>query len=708
MASLASSPSPEGSAPPRAAALARVFGRESGRGALSAWLRDRAARSDELFAVEESLLAGRFARYAARRLSVFTIARLWSAGLHVLELTWLASVFSAKPFIASLALQNATLVADAFFFGALEVLRRRLRDLGPTSAAAALTTRWLTVSSWLALVVVAVPLGRLAWEWATDRPEPSLFHVYALVCAVRLAVDLVLRTFYSGVFAHHRVYRPLWMPLASPAVLVGVTAALWGSIAGWAFPVGLAASVVVSRGLLFLFTRRSYRARRVPKPRWRLAPPRRREPLRRTLRTMGEALLAGLANTTTRLGGVVLLAAIVPSLVTSLPDAFYEEDEVAPFAFALHVVAPLLLLAAQWGLVFYHDWKRLEDDLAASLARHLHRRLLVTACVVGFGAWASASALALVWVPLEEARSTLLALLPGMLGLSTWTALSLQGFARGEFKTQAASAIAVLASVWLTVSSDALGAETWYAALAAGPWTAVFVHAVLARLRRSRAHGEIYAAPAWARALDGARGDVRVWRARAAVKPSLVSARVAAELGERGAIVRAGARLLWFERIERGERGDDGDDGDDEARARWLARAGGLLGDLEGARCRSRGTGRRAELAERGWLVLPEESAARDDLEATFAATFPEGFTLPVGAPPPPRYLALAPVVRQAIWRDAMRAARQVRSRSGWLVTALAPAGTPEVLFVAPRPVTSEAASSWYRALGRHALRVAP
>jgi hypothetical protein len=69
---------------------------------------------------------------------------------------------------------------------------------------------------------------------------------------------------------------------------------------------------------------------------------------------------------------------------------------------------------------------------------------------------------------------------------------------------------------------------------------------------------------------------------------------------------------------------------------------------------------------------------------------------LRIGQPSPPRFLALEATVRQAIWRDALRSQRGMRSRSGWFVTVYAPHGATEVLFAAKRPVTSEDAAAWY------------
>jgi hypothetical protein len=668
-----------------------MFRSRTGAEALGSWLARRRKSAGHLVSVEESLLAGRFPRYAARRLTAFLMARGWTIALHVVELTWLAHVFSAKAFVTSLALQNVTLVLDAWFFGALEGLRRRARLLGAGSDAAALTARWLTGAMWVGFGVIVVPMARALYGWAVDDRTPSLFHVYALVCGLRLGADVVLRTYYSGIFAHHRVYRPLWTPLVPPTVTVAVTALLWGRFGGWAFPIALTASVVISRVLLFHFTQRAYRLRRVPPPRWRLVP---RRP-RVDWGLLRDAVLAGIANTTTRLGGVVLLAAIIPSLTSHRGGPFEDEvQEVEPFAFALHLAAPLLFVAGQWGLVFYHDWKRLEGELADTLARHLHRRLLVTACVVALVTWTGASALVVVWVPFDETWPTLVALFPAMLGLSIWTALQLRGFARGEFGRQVASAAGMLVALWVALSASFLGPVSWYLALGGGPWIAIALH-VLLGLRRARgATGEVTLLATWVQALETMRGEVRVWEGHVAQRPAYVTSRIATALADRGAVVRTGNQLLWFERAPFTDR------------ASWLRLGGGALAALADRGCAT-GKVHRTKLEEDDRLGRPG-GVELEALERDHARLFPGGFVLRVGCRPPPPFEALEPTVRQAIWRDGLRHQRRIRGRSAWFVTTFAPQGAAEVLFVTPRPITTEQAQAWHAKIAPFHWRMLP
>src|SRR5581483_1434468 len=225
------------------------------------------------------------------------------------ELTFLAEIFSARPFVASLALQNATLVIDALWWGALEGLRRRIRAIGVRADAQVLTTRYMTVAFWAGLLGCGVPVARAAWRWH-GGVAPTMLDAYALVCLLRLALDMVLRAFYSGVYAYGRVHRPAWAAPIAPTILIGLAIALWPWLGGWSFVAALLASVLGSRALLAWFSLRAYRLAHVPRPAWRWGW------WGRTfdVRLVAESALAGIANVTTRLASVVLLGAVVPAL----------------------------------------------------------------------------------------------------------------------------------------------------------------------------------------------------------------------------------------------------------------------------------------------------------------------------------------------------------------------------------------------------------
>jgi hypothetical protein len=638
----------------------------SGQARLTAWLRAQASR-DRVVALEEALLGGTFWRFARRRLSVFGFARGWATALHVVELTFLIAIFAARPFVASLALQNATLVVDAFWWGALEGLRRRIRIIGVRTDAQVLTTRYLSVATVAGLLGCVVPLARLAWRWHAGSP-PTMLDAYALVCLVRLALDLGLRTLYSGVYAYGRVHRPAWSAPVAPTVLVGLTVALWPWLAGWSFVAALLVSVLCSRALLLRFTLRAYRLRGLPLPAWRL----RRWGRRPDWRLLGESALAGVANLTTRLASVVLLGAVLPSLGRG-------DDDIQLLAYVLHLVAPLILITSQWGFIFYHDWKRLEADVAAALARRLHASLLAVGVCIAVIAWGVTVLLVLAftgwrWAPVA---GVLTALGPTYLGLSLWTALQLRGFSRGEFTSQALSAGVVIAAV-AGSGAAAFDPGIWYWTLAGCPWLAIAAHAVLARWLRAAPSAGPSTLDGWIVRLARQRASVVVWRAQlAGARPAIVVEQIRRALPARGSVVCWRGWLFCYE--PRPGAGRDA----------WVGLCAGLLTQLQ--TLPAGGSGRAVqELVRLGWLIAPTGPLDADQLTRAHARLFPEGFTLRVGHAPPRAFAALAGEVRQAIWRDAIRRATGIRRRASpasasWRVTVLAPAGRLTHVFVAPR-----------------------
>jgi hypothetical protein len=503
----------------------------------------------------------------------------------------------------------------------------------------------------------------------------------------------------SGVFAHGRVYRPLATFFVGPLLLLAVTWTGWSVIGPWSFPLGVLLSSVASRSLAFVYVRRAYRITRTPEPplRLQLAPsPRVRA--RRAEVLVGpplrDVVLGALASTTSRVGSVVLLAAAIPSLSSAMAG---DDEPLQRLVLALHLAAPLFALASQWGSVFYHDWKRLEDEAASGLARELALRLHVVALVVGAIAYGALVLVVTRFASWTDASPTLLALAPATLGASVWSALQLRGFAHGAFVDQAAGAVAMMVVVGLALGAEALGDAAWFVAVGLGPWAAVLAHAALGLVPRLRARRAtpIGSLPLFLRALARARGDVVLREARVASSAGVVASRVARALDaedREGGCARLGATLLWFEPAP------------GRGLAWWLARGGGLLA---GVREVGRGPGRALvgrvarEAAGGGG-----EAAALARLRAAHATCFPRGFVLEIGAPPPPAFLALAPTVRQAVWRDALReVAGRKRPRSGFGVVAWAPTGAVSAVFATPKPVDGDAARRFRAALDEVLVR---
>jgi hypothetical protein len=455
---------------------------------LEAYLAAVARAEAERPALEESLLGGRFLRYARHRLTGFAAARLAATLVTLVEYLLLARLIGGKRLLGSLAVANACQLAVAFWWGGLEVLRTRVRAQSKAAAQR-------EISAWLGHAGLAAALALAAAAAAAAIAGATVASMYALVCVARLAVDLVARTLYSGVYARARIYRPtLSLVVAEPIGLVAVAAGA-RALGPWAFPAGLLVATLVSRGLGVAYTLRAYRAQRLPRPR----------PTLRGARVATPAtLLAGAANLATRAPSLLVLALVSAGA----------RDRAVTF----HVVAPLLVAAATWTQVFYLDLKRLEGPAPAILLARLERALARLALAAGPVLWLLALGAA-GWAGAPPGPGLAAALLALFVGQSAMAAFQLAHFVRGRFLRLAASGTLVAAGLVLA-ARPALAA----AALLAG------VAVLLAAVRAPRPP------PAGAR------------RRSATLATPLGARALAAWLAERAADVEVrGARVAWLE-----------------------------------------------------------------------------------------------------------------------------------------------------------------
>ena len=607
-------------------------------------LRRRQARRPQL---EESILGGRLARYALYRLRYVGFARLIALVVHLVELVFLTRAFSSSSLVFALVLQNGAALIGGFWWGALEELRHPLRSMRPDSIAAQLIGRWLGRARVLAIVAAVLALAGLI----AVGPAP-LIAAYATVVVGRLVADLILRTYYSGVYARRRVYRPLGVIVAVELAGLVAVVALWPVIGPWAFPIGFAVGIAASRTALYVYTRRAYRQIRQVEPhRGRVAP---------------EATWAiaapGLAGIASRAGSLVVMALL-----------FAGPRDVVLLA---HAIAPILSTAAGWPFVFYLDVVRLERTPAARLAERFERALLA----IGAAVAAVLIGVALIALAVMFGSSALvagLALAPVVIAQCALAAIQLARFARRHYRSVALGSIGLAAGLAAGLASMEWAPLSPMLATSSGAGLAlVFAIAVTLAVRRPApelpATGAVESGLVWLAALrevDGAvlTGEIGLADRRPATRERALES-VAAALGDRGAVYPASPdRLRWFAA---------GAGSPIDPRALQLE----LSGLLE--RCDEPTAHPSAAAAIA--VVFPAPRALPDELAAT--AKEIDGAVIAEVGGDCSGLAALDPDVRAAIWRAAVSAATgRKRKKSAYDVSCFAPGGVIEVIFAVPR-----------------------
>jgi hypothetical protein len=646
-------------------------------------LRRRSRKDARRLTIEAALIGGGFARYAARRLSVFLLARGAALVTHVVELTILINLFSQRTLIASLIIANGAAVLDAFWWGALEVQRTRLRATTRGDEDHEIR-RWVTRALWLALgslAVVGALVARSAWRAGGVTPLDG----YALATVARLAIDLVARAYYSGAYARQRVYRSVAAIVAVEPVGIVVIALTFRRLGFWCFPVGLLATTIVSRAIMFHYTRRSYRTQRLPLPMPTLRPMRKRAPER-----LGPIFAAGAANLTTRLGATLVLGALLRVGLGS--------GKLDRFTFTLHLVSPVIGGAAAWGRVFYHDWKRLEGELSAGLRRRLERRLWATALVVGTALWAMALGAAALLLGMHEMERQLASLLPVFLALAYLSGRQLRDFALGDFRRLILASSLLCASLTLAlVVGGPDDAARWNLLLAGALAVGVAALLVLDARRTRSQHGLQATMLAWLAALTAVETPVSV--GAVAVEDSALALRCVAErlaqaLGARGAVVALTQRrrLLWFERAPAAL-----------STTALVTSGGGTLRSLRRLPAAPDGRRALASALAQGVVHTPPADAAPGPLVEEFRRRFPAGYVVDLAASRPcPALAGEPPALKRLLWQDAVRAARRgrhARPRGPLEVTSFRPHGEIRLLFALPRRTDQAERHAWRRRL---------
>jgi hypothetical protein len=665
---------------------------------LERWLRRQAARERRIVVLEEGLLGNRLWRYSFYRLRYFFVRYLLESATHAVTVLLFFRDLAWENFLLVLVGFAATSLGSSFWWGALEAMRAQVRDLyrsGRPHRIAGTIGGWLTLSVVLAVVVVAIAVGWTAWRAADGSFEAAEAYVLALL--LRLALDLPIRCYHSGVYALRRVYKPLGATVAPDLVGLAVIAVLFPLVGVWAL-VGSALAVTALVGALDIrYIRRVYHF-------LGLAPLREATAgaLRGSVRGAGrEAFAGGAAYAVMALDSLIVLALL------------YGAQTDSETLVVLFVAGPTIRAGFDWARILYFDLKRLELRLFTNLRRRFERHTAELAWALAIVFWAIAAGIA-TGVVGRGLGSFYAVLLAFFCARSLLARAQIQAFAEGSYAIVLGTGAACVGGL---VAAGALAESENERLAAVALVTAVCTAALTWLSRRARARGEPGTALLtleWLRRLGHARGAVRVGSARLASAPGpqrldartreegnrwrlmQLADRVARRLGGAGAAAWMGPDLIvWFEAAT----------GDPRVSAEWLQRAaGGLIGEV---RVRDCPTGEEALLAagQEGLLgrasehlltaVVPVDVAAA---RRTFEELLPGALVYSPDEAPPPALAALPGSELRAILVDAVAFARELRVRrrqSRFDVTALCSGGELRLIFVAELEDSRRARGRW-------------
>lgn len=637
----------------------------------------------------EALVGNRFWRYALYRVR-YLLARLGTrTALNFFELTLFYVLISPYYFGFVLIARSACALVGSAVWGGLEPLRAEVR----LSYAARERPRVAQlVRSWLVVSVIIATSGLLAVSaWVAvvsqQRGVMSVFDAYVLASAVRIALDLVSRTYHAGVYAVRRVYRPLWSVILVDVLDVAAPLALWPVLGPWAFACSMILNAALSTAITVSYAHATYVLLRIPPF---LRAPGGHRPDTGGWRQVVPVIASALASVTIDIDSILVLG-----LVTQAPLG---DDGVAIAAF-VHAVRPMLSAGHSWARLFYFDFKALERSYATVLRRCFENRLRRGAIVLAGTMWGLAFTWslalfgdALVWVQVLFA--------PFFLLRSLVSLKQTQAFSYGRYRLLAPGGLLLVVGlvtlrVWGTSGLMILGIAIalMLALFATLPQRLLVTRALHTSAARFASPGR------WSATLVREVLDTRVVLVRTSVRPvRLMSSRISIALADRLGATRVS--MLSVGRIAYYERSDDAPLTNRDI----VVLCAGLVDDIE--RGPWRASGREALLAMLGDGMHAPSASHVDHLRLTFRSRFPDGIVIDEFAQGAARLGSLSSLEILALGA-ALRhvsAGGVSRGRGPFDVTAFAPNGEPSLVFLVPRGEDPTTRRQWREEVERASL----
>ncbi len=660
--------------------------------AIGRWFRKQALWQGKIVVLEDTLLSGRFGAYAYYRLRYFFGRTLVAASLHFIEFLFLSFIFADLELISALLVRTATTFAISYWWGGLEVMRQRIRELRGEQRiyrVPDVVADWIVTALLCATAVVALTSAWVLLDASRVGHTFTLFHAYVLANGVRLACTLLTRTFHSGVYALRRIYRPLWSIVGIDLSAFVGAMLLWPILGPWSFPALLVAATASSSALTVVFTTRSYRLMGLYPTELTVNY---RSALLRPLSF--QFALAGLSYALMKLDAVVLLA---------LYYGAYQGDSELFLVF--YLISPFIRASSDWAQLFYFDLKRLDLDMLTRFRRKFERFVGHLAPVVGLLFWSLASLTATVLVQRNLGSAVYLALAAFFLVRSRLAFYQIRAFAQRQYLQLFLAGGFLLSGAVLIgfVLGGGIEKKVTYLAL-----VLLFALGYLQRKARQRgflSEPAILAPQAWLRRLVGTESQLTLHcvqideEATDLVVRNLAIA-IAKRLGPTGAVTMVvKRRVLWF--ACQGSR--------TQIDRVWFHRkSGGMVDWARTVPECANGAEAVEQLRKRKFLgrgLSEPPHGARgpltiEELKKRFLTLVPGGVVFEPGKAAPASAARLSRGDRQEIMRTAIRYARNLfdpSGRSKYDVSALCNDGAIRLVFTARRAVSKIRRLRWRR-----------
>ena len=675
---------------------------------LDGWLRRQERRQRRIVTLEDALIGGRASAYALYRLRFFLLRCACAAALHTLRLGLLRFIFSHQTFLITLVLYAIANCVGSVWWGALKVLRGRVRSLSRDGEARRIPGeigRWLTVAVALAIVCLLVPAIWVGWDVGIDGRRFTVLYLYAIVIGARLGLDLVTLTFHSGIYAVRRVYRPL---LALVGVELGGFAAVlafWPLLGSWSLPIAMLFGGALSALFTFRYAAPLYHLfgwlpLRLERPALRSS---------QSWRTMAGCLAAGTAYALLKMDAFLMLV-----LFRWHNGAMRDVT-----LFMLFVsISPVVQAGFDWAQLLYFDLKRLSDQCLAGLRRRYEKLAVRLAWVMGVALWGMACLLATA-VMRRRLGEVYWDLAPFVIGRSLLAQVQIRAFAKQRYGVLLGSGALLLALIIAAQVGLATERSRLFGLAAASFAVAALLRRLEPRIEAEGHDSRVMSVTAWLQQLSAIAEPVRIQSLRFAHWANLMprsernlrdgvaedrwrqtrmARRIAKQLRGHGAVtIIHPDQIVWYETppvpASVGAK----------ALLRW---GGGLVETIAQTPFSQNGPAALQEGSNTGvigHLPLHRSSAldappSLDQVQGAFRKTLPQGIVCGPDLPTPPWLRTISSEDRRSIFAEAVYFANNLchgERRGRFDVTSFVAGGELKLIFITDRKSNRNRRARW-------------
>ena len=376
---------------------------------------ERAAKSeDRLVSFFQCAVTGSMGRYFRYRLRNIIILDTLMFVVRAAEFLLVYRVFGHIDAFIVLSLRVGSLLVEGAWWGLLEVMRERLRDLteeGRSQERDRIVGDWLVLSVLVAtaiLVTATVLIVGNVWSSGVG----VIVGIYGFFIILETVAKLPARTIHSGMYATRRIFRPSWSIFAPLAIQIAILAIGYALVPAAALILSILVSSVAATLLGLRYTLRVYELSGRS-----LGSALKLDGFSTFLKTMpaGRAalsLVAGLCLQLDAIFALVLLGFVSGNAraidFTAADPAWHIINSFAFF----YLLLPAFTGSYDWARVFYFDLVRLRRIKEyRELRFSFFKRILLTAPLIATWFWLLGFSLGLLRMD-DFSWTLLLAMLP--------------------------------------------------------------------------------------------------------------------------------------------------------------------------------------------------------------------------------------------------------------------------------------------------------